>query len=59
MKICSADRKMDKGFALVDARFEKFDKKFDRLMWGLLAAATTIVTALLGLIGTLIGTQAL
>ena len=29
---------------------EKFDRKFDRLTWGLLAAAVAIVAALLGVI---------
>ncbi len=63
------DKKMDEGFAHVDADirelrgemksgFEKFDRKIDRLTWGLLAAAVAIVAALLGVIGALIGTNA-
>jgi hypothetical protein len=51
-----ADKKMDDGFARVDSdvrelrgemnlRFDqmdvKFDKKFDRLLWGLLAVAVS------------------
>lgn len=40
----------EKADAKLDAGFDKFDKKFDRLMWSLLGAAVLIIAHLLGLI---------
>lgn len=64
----AADRGMDAGFARVDtdireirgdmkAGFERFDKKFDRLMWGLVVIGSGVIPALLGLIGSLVQNQ--
>ncbi len=54
-----ADKKMDDGFARLDTdirelrsemntRFDRFDARFDRLTWGLLASAAGIIAALIG-----------
>ena len=40
-------KRMESGFA-------RFDRKFDRLMWGLVTVSCVIISALIGLIGALI-----
>jgi hypothetical protein len=53
------NKKVDKGFADVDARLvrleNRLDAKFDGLNRTLIASAAVVVAALLGIIATLIG----